>query len=52
MSRVINTNKHLKTKENRISKVAKSQSNSHSIEGIQIPQEKIYVMLKEKYNDE
>lgn len=46
--KVIDTNPHLKTKKDRIERVARSQAVSHRIEGISISAEKIKRMLTEK----
>lgn len=46
--KIIDTNPHLRTKKKRRDKVAKSQSASHKIEGINISRSKIKRMLRDK----
>ena len=46
--KIIDTNPHLRTKKKRRDKVAKSQSASHKIEGINVSRSKIKRMLRDE----
>jgi len=46
--KIIDTNPHLRTRKDRRERVAKSQSVSHKIEGINVSPSKIKRMLKDK----
>ncbi len=46
--KIIHTNPHLRSKEERIKRVARSQSASHAIEGINIPSSKFEEILRKQ----
>lgn len=46
--KIIDTNPHLRTRKDRKEKVARSQSASHKIEGINVSRSKIKGMLRDR----